>query len=95
MTKHYHLDAVIAVGYRINSYNPTQFRIWDTGVLNDYVVKVFVIDDVLLKKGKYFGKDDKGMERIFNTDHLSDKVIINAKKMLKEFVILIKFDHNL
>lgn len=57
-TKFYNLDAIIAVGYRINSYNATKFRIWATKVLNEYLVKGFVLDDERLKQGnKLFGKD--------------------------------------
>ena len=54
----YGLDAVIAVGYRVNSYQATQFRIWATGVLRELIVKGFVLDDERLKQGKsVFGKD--------------------------------------
>lgn len=62
----YNLDAIIAVGYRINSYRATQFRIWATKVLKEYIVKGFVLDDERLKQGRYFGKDyfDDLIERI-------------------------------
>lgn len=66
-TQWYHLDAVIAVGYRVNSYQATQFRIWATGVLRELIIKGFVIDDDRLKQGKtVFGKDyfDELLERI-------------------------------
>jgi len=57
-TKFYNLDAVIAVGYRVNSYKATQFRIWATKVLKEYLVKGFALDDERLKKGgNVFGKD--------------------------------------
>jgi hypothetical protein len=57
-TKFYNLDAIIAVGYRVNSYNATQFRIWSTRILNEYLTKGFVLDDERLKQGnKLFGKD--------------------------------------
>jgi len=57
-TQWYGLDAVIAVGYRVNSYQATQFRIWATGVLRELIVKGFVLDDERLKQGKsVFGKD--------------------------------------
>ena len=45
----YNLDVVIAVGYRVNSYEATQFRIWATNVLKDYLTKGFVLDDERLK----------------------------------------------
>ena len=62
----YNLDAIIAVGYRVNSYQATQFRIWATAVLKDYIIKGFVLDDERLKKGKHFGQDyfDDLLERI-------------------------------
>lgn len=62
----YNLDAVIAVGYRVNSYQATQFRIWATSVLKDLIVKGFVLDDERFKQGKHFGKDyfDDLLERI-------------------------------
>jgi hypothetical protein len=53
----YNLDAVIAVGYRVNSYEATQFRIWATRTLRDFIVKGFVLDDERLKQGKRFGAD--------------------------------------
>ena len=52
------LDAIIAVGYRVNSYQATQFRIWATKTLREFIVKGFVLDDERLKQGKQvFGKD--------------------------------------
>ena len=53
----YNLDAIIAVGYRVNSYQATQFRIWATSVLKEFLVKGYVLDDERLKQGKHFGKD--------------------------------------
>lgn len=55
--EYYNLDAIIAVGYRVNSRQATQFRIWSTSVLRDFIVKGFVLDDERLKLGKKFGKD--------------------------------------
>jgi len=51
-TNFYNLDAIIAVGYRINSKKATQFRIWATGVLREYIIKGFALDDVMLKNGR-------------------------------------------
>ena len=56
-TKFYNLDAIIAVGYRINSKQATQFRIWATKVLREFIIKGFVMDDERLKQGQHFGKD--------------------------------------
>lgn len=62
----YNLDAIIAVGYRVNSRQATQFRIWATKTLREFIVKGFVLDDERLKQGKRFGKDyfDELLERI-------------------------------
>ena len=56
-TKFYNLDAIISVGYRVNSYQATQFRIWATKTLKEYIIKGFVMDDERLKQGERFGKD--------------------------------------
>ncbi len=53
----YNLDAIIAVGYRVNSKKATQFRIWATNVLKDYIIKGFKIDVERMKNGPKFGKD--------------------------------------
>ncbi len=66
-TKYYNLDAIIAVGYRVNSYQATQFRIWATKILKEFITKGFVLDDERLKQGgQLFGKDyfDELLERI-------------------------------
>jgi hypothetical protein len=62
----YNLDAIIAVGYRVNSHQATQFRIWATKTLREFIIKGFVLDDERLKQGKRFGKDyfDELLERI-------------------------------
>jgi hypothetical protein len=64
--KFYNLDAIISVGYRVNSYQATQFRIWATKTLKEYIIKGFVLDDERLKQGKRFGKDyfEELLERI-------------------------------
>lgn len=57
-SKFYNLDAIISVGYRVNSRKATNFRIWATGILKEYMTKGFVMDDERLKQGKTaFGKD--------------------------------------
>jgi len=55
--KYYNLDAVISVGYRVNSAQATQFRIWATALIKEYIIKGFALDDERLKNGGYFGKD--------------------------------------
>ena len=62
----YNLDAIIAVGYRVNSKEATQFRIWATQTLKEFIIKGFVLNDEMLKNGKPFGKDyfDELLERI-------------------------------
>ena len=58
LTQFYNLDAIISVGYRVNSRKATQFRIWATSVLKEYMTKGFAMDDERLKQGKgAFGKD--------------------------------------
>lgn len=58
LTQFYNLDAIISVGYRVNSRRATQFRIWATSVLKEYMIKGFAMDDERLKQGKTaFGKD--------------------------------------
>ncbi|MDD4770539.1 MAG: virulence RhuM family protein [Bacteroidales bacterium] len=54
---YYNLDAIISVGYRVNSTQATRFRIWATNTLKEYIIKGFVMDDNRLKNGRYFGKD--------------------------------------
>ena len=62
----YNLDVVIAVGYRVNSYEATQFRIWSTRILKEYLTKGFVLDDERLKGKNVFGADyfDDLLDRI-------------------------------
>ena len=58
LTQFYNQDAIISVGYRVNSRKATNFRIWATGVLKEYMIKGFILDDERLKQGKQaFGKD--------------------------------------
>jgi hypothetical protein len=65
-TQFYNLDAIIAVGYRVNSMEATRFRIWATKTLREFIIKGFVLDDERLKQGKNFGKDyfEELLERI-------------------------------
>lgn len=62
----YNLDAIIAVGYRVNSKSATRFRQWATQTLKEYIIKGFVLNDDMMKNGRPFGKDyfDELLERI-------------------------------
>jgi hypothetical protein len=66
LTNFYHLDAIIAVGYRVNSLRATHFRIWATQTLREFIIKGFVLDDERLKLNKRFGVDyfEELLERI-------------------------------
>ncbi len=65
-TRFYRLEAILAVGYRINSLQATDFRKWATKTLNEFIIKGFILDDERLKQGKHFGQDyfDELLERI-------------------------------
>ena len=65
-TQHYNLDAIIAVGYRVNSKKATRFRQWATKTLKEYIQKGFVLNDEMMKNGRPFGKDyfEELLERI-------------------------------
>jgi hypothetical protein len=65
-TKVYNLDAVIAVGYRVNSRQATEFRIWATKILKEFIIKGFVVDVSRLKNGAKFGQDyfDELLEKV-------------------------------
>lgn len=66
LTNFYNLDAIIALGYRVNSLQATRFRIWATQTLREFIIKGFVLDDERLKQGQQFGKDyfEELLERI-------------------------------
>ena len=63
---YYNLDMILAIGYRVRSHRGTQFRVWATGHLREYLVKGFVLDDIRLKEGRSIGADyfDELLERI-------------------------------
>jgi hypothetical protein len=65
-TQFYNLDAIIAVGYRVNSVEATRFRIWATKALREFIIKGFLLDDERIKQGKNFGRDyfEELLERI-------------------------------
>lgn len=62
--KYYNLDAIIAVGYRVNSKRATQFRIWATNILKEYIIKGFTMDDERLKQADKWDYFDEWLERI-------------------------------
>lgn len=62
--KYYNLDVIIAVGYRVNSKRATQFRIWATSILKEYIIKGFAMDDVRLKKADTWDYFDEWLARI-------------------------------
>ena len=77
--KHYNLDAVIAVGYRVNSRRATQFRIWATNILKEYIVNGFAINDERMKSGNSMEYFDKLQARIREI-RLSEKVFYQKIK---------------
>ncbi|MGF7137815.1 virulence RhuM family protein [Roseimarinus sediminis] len=64
--KYYNLKAIVSVGYRVNSHRAVEFRKWATGILHEYIIKGFAMDDERLKQIKHFGQDyfDEMLERI-------------------------------
>lgn len=79
MTKFYNLDAIIAVGYRVNSKRATQFRIWATKTLREYLVKGYVLDDNRFKKGQSLTYFKELLDRIREI-RLSEKVFYQQVK---------------
>lgn len=77
--KHYNLDAIIAVGYRVNSARATQFRIWATKVLREYIIKGFALDDERMKTGRNSTYFDELQERIRQI-RLSERVFYQKVK---------------
>lgn len=77
--KHYNLDAIIAVGYRVNSKRATQFRIWATRILREYIVKGFALNDERMKTGRSMAYFDELQERIRKI-RLSEKVFYQKIK---------------
>lgn len=77
--KHYNLDAIIAVGYRVNSRRATQFRIWATSILKEYIIKGFALNDERMKSGRNMTYFDELQERIREI-RLSEKVFYQKIK---------------
>ncbi len=85
-TKIYNLDAIIAVGYRVNSKKATEFRIWATKILKEYMIKGFVLNDERLKNPNYiFGEYyfEKLLERIRNI-RSSEKILRILNKLKRK-----------
>ncbi len=93
-TNFYNLDAIIAVGYRVNSKKATQFRIWATGVLREYIVKGFALDDDMLKNGRSFGQDYfKELLRRVRSIRASERRVVDKFLNFNEYRILIHKGH--
>ena len=81
----YNLDAIISVGYRVNSAKATQFRIWATKILKDYMQKGFVLDDERLKQGEnIFGKEYDAFNKTQKIEPDFDKTVKSLKKGKQE-----------
>jgi len=86
--EYYNLDAVISVGYRVNSAQATQFRIWATKLIKEYIIKGFTMDDERLKNGRYFGKDyfKELLERIRSIRASERRIYLHEIKKLERAV---------
>ena len=74
-SNYYNLDAIISVGYRVNSIQATRFRIWATGILKEYMIKGFAMDDERLKQGK------TAAESVYNqADHTKENMGLTTWK---------------
>ena len=93
-TNFYNLDAIIAVGYRVNSKKATKFRIWATGVLREYIVKGFALDDDMLKNGRSFGQDYfKELLRRVRSIRASERRVVDKFLNFNEYRILTHKGH--
>lgn len=84
--KYYNLDAILSIGYRVNSVQATQFRIWATERLKEYIIKGFTMDDERLKNGKYFGKDyfQELLERVRSIRTSERRIYLQITDIFKE-----------
>lgn len=85
-TNYYNLDAILSVGYRVNSAQATQFRIWASKVLKEYMLKGFAMDDDRLKNGQYFGKDyfQELLERVRSIRTSERRIYLQITDIFKE-----------
>ena len=72
---HYNLDAIIAVGYRVNSKKATRFRQWATKTLKEYIQKGFVLNDEMMKNGRPFGKDYEKAKTGETSEAKADRIV--------------------
>lgn len=88
--EYYNLDAIISVGYRVNSSRATQFRIWATKTLREFIIKGFVLDDNRLKNGQYFGQDyfQELLERIRSIRAREEEYIRRSPIFLPNAVLI-------
>lgn len=93
-TKFYNLDAILSVGYRVNSSQATQFRIWASKILKEYIIKGFAMDDERLKNGKYFGKDyfQELLERVRSIRTSERRIYLQITDIFAECAIDYKSD---
>jgi len=84
------LDAIISVGYRVNSSRATQFRIWATTMLKEYIIKGFALGDERMKNGRYFGQDyfRELLERFARSGHQNDGSISRLPIFLPNAVLI-------
>jgi hypothetical protein len=87
--KFYNLDAILSVGYRVNSKQATQFRIWASKILKEYIIKGFAMDDERLKNGQYFGKDYFGelLERVRSIRTSERRIYLQITDIFSECAI--------
>ena len=90
----YNLDAIIAVGYRVNSMKATRFRQWATGTLREYIVKGFVLNDDMLKNGRQFGEDyfQELLQRVRDIRTSEKRFYVQICKIFQE--ISVDYDKN-
>jgi len=88
--KCYNLDAIIAVGYRVNSKKATRFRQWATKTLKEYITKGFVLNDDMLKNGRPFGKDyfDELLNAFVKSEPVSAEPIRKLRMYLNSAVMI-------
>lgn len=94
-TQFYNLDAIIAVGYRVNSKQATKFRIWATSILKEYIIKGFTLDDERLKQGKkLFGQDyfQELLERVRSIRASERRIYLQITDIFSE--VCIDYDKN-
>ena len=86
-TNFYNLDAIIAVGYRVNSKKATMFRIWANKILKEYIIKGYVMNDERLKEPEcYFGKDYFDKQHSLRESGTSEVVNGDSSRKLQTFI---------